>query len=297
MERLTQGFSGNYFDFYPRIFDWEPYPKGNTSWHHLWFILYLFIYNLIAAPFFVWTLSDKGKMWMNRLQWLAKGKWIYVLILPGTIIYTSLSVQFPQTNDLIHDWSRLPYWFLFLLVGFICIAHQPFVESLERNRRFSLLFAFITIICINYFRWNDKEPWDTLSDWQSDSRTYFFLALYPLTAWFWVLALIGYGKKYINRKHRILNYVNEAVYPFYILHQTIIVILAYYVVEVSDSILSKYLFIVVLTFSISMLIYHLIIRQNNILRYLFGMSPGKRRNYRQENVGTTKRFPSITETT
>jgi surface polysaccharide O-acyltransferase-like enzyme len=296
MERLTQGFSGNYFDFYPRIFDWEPYPKGNTSWHHLWFILYLFIYNLIAAPFFVWMLSDKGKLWMNRFQWLANGKWIYILILPGTIVYTSLSVQFPQTNDLIHDWASLPYWFLFLLVGFICIAHQPFIESLERNRRFSLLFAFITIICVNYFRWNDKEPWDTLSNWESDPRTYFFLALYPLTAWLWVLALIGYGKKYINRTHRILNYVNEAVYPFYILHQTIIVILAYYVVEVSDSILSKYLFIVVLTFSLSMLIYHLIIRQNNILRYLFGMAPRKRRNFRPGNLTMTKRFPAITET-
>ncbi len=279
MERLTQGFKGTYFDFYPRIFDGEPYPIGNTSWHHLWFILYLFIYNLIAAPLFSWIVSDKGKAWLHRCKWIANGKWIYILIIPAVIAYTSLAVQFPQTNDLINDWSRHPYWFLFLIIGFFCIAYQPIADSLERNRKFSLLLAFITIICINYFRWNAKEPWDVLSDWQSNWRTYAYLSLFPLTAWLWVFALIGYGKKYINRKHPILNYVNEAVYPFYILHQTVIVILAYYVVQVSDSILSKYLFIMLMTFVISILIYHLLIRPSNIMRYLFGMSRKKATNY------------------
>lgn len=278
MERLTQGFSGNYFDFYPRIFNWKPYPEGDTSWHHLWFILYLFIYNLIAAPLFIWLVRNKGKSWLNRFQFIAKSRWVYLFIVPGVIIYTSLSLQFPQTNDLIHDWSMLPYWFLFVLVGFICITFQPLADSLERNRRLSLLLAFVTIIGINYFRWNDKQPWDIISNWQSDWKTYAFLALYPATAWFWVFAIIGYGKKYINKKHRILNYVNEAVYPFYILHQTVIVILAYYVVQVSDSMLSKYVFIVIATFALSMLIYHLIIRQNNILRYLFGMGQKRKEN-------------------
>jgi surface polysaccharide O-acyltransferase-like enzyme len=183
-----------------------------------------------------------------------------------------------------------------VVVGFLCIAYQPFTESLERNRRFSLLLAFVTIICINYFRWNDKEPWDTIIDWKTDWRTYAFLSLYPFTAWFWVLALIGYGKKYINTRHRLLNYVNEAVYPFYILHQTIIVILAYYITQVSDSILSKYLFIVFVTFALSMLIYHLLIRPNNIMRYLFGMGPRKQIKDNKSNLKATKVQPIIMET-
>lgn len=296
MERLTQGYDGSYFDFYPNIFNGVPYPKGDTSWHHLWFILYLFIYNLIAAPLFVWILSDRGKSWMRRFQWLASHKWIYVLILPGVIVYTSLSLRFPQTNDFIHDWARLPYWFLFVVVGFVCIAHQPLAESLQRNRRLSLLLAFCTIICISYFRWNSKEPWDMIPNWKSNWKTYAFLALFPSTAWFWVLALVGYGKRYINKQHRILNYINEAVYPFYILHQTIIVILAYYVVQVSDSLLSKYLFIVILTFALSMMIYHLVIRPSNILRYLFGMGPGKRTKQSAVKLSRAKAYPGFTET-
>ncbi|HKH61755.1 MAG TPA: acyltransferase family protein [Flavitalea sp.] len=287
MERLTQGFTGNYFDFYPRIFEGQPYPEGNTSWHHLWFILYLFIYNLVAAPFFIWVMKNKERIWSGRLQLVARGKWAYLLILPSVIVYTALTLQFPQTNDLIHDWASLPYWFLFLVVGFVCIVFGGITESLQRNRRTSLLLAFLTIISINYVRWNGIEPWDTLANWKTDWRTYAFLALYPATAWFWIFALIGYGKKYINKKRKILDYVNEAVYPFYILHQTIIVILAYYVVQVSDSILSKYIFIVLVTFALSMLIYHLIIRPNNVLRYLFGMSPLKK-------LGEAKPLPKTT---
>lgn len=297
MERLTQGFTGTYFDFYPRIFDGNPYPQGNTSWHHLWFILYLFIYNLLATPLFSWIVRGSGRTFFTRFRFIAHGKWIYLLMLPGVMILTSLTVKFPQTNDLIHDWAQFPYWFSFVLIGFACIAFQSLAESLERNRRLSLLFAFITLVAINYFRWNDLEPWNHVSNWETDWKTYAYLALSPLTAWLWVFAAIGYGRKYLNRKHRFLGYVNEAVYPFYILHQTIIVILTYYVVQVSDSILSKYLFIVLVTFALSMLIYHLIIRENNALRYVFGMAPKKKTDQKNERPVVYRDLMLAKETT
>jgi peptidoglycan/LPS O-acetylase OafA/YrhL len=65
------------------------------------------------------------------------------------------------------------------------------------------------------------------------------------------------------------------VYPFYILHQTVIVVLAYYVVKTSDTILAKYLFILILTFLITMAIYHLFIRPYKIIRFLFGAKKEK----------------------
>ena len=65
--------------------------------------------------------------------------------------------------------------------------------------------------------------------------------------------------------------MNEAVYPFYILHQAIIVIISFYVVAVNDSIINKYLFIVAATFGLTMAIFHFIIRPNSIFRFLFGM--------------------------
>lgn len=276
MERLTQGFKGNFADFYSTVFTTGAYPAGNFSWHHLWFIVYLFLYDILFAPLFKWITSEGGKKRLSFINKLAKGKWIYLLILPAVIIYTSLSLSFPETHDLIHDWSRHPYWLTFLLTGFICINFPALMDSLERNRRTSFLLAFLSIIIINYLRWNDLEPDEIIPNWRHDWRTYAYISLFPLTAWSWIFTVIGYGKRYLNKKHRIQEYINQAVYPFYILHQTIIVIVVFYVIRTSEPVLNKFLFTFLTSFILVMCIYHLLIRPYAITRFLFGMKPKKK---------------------
>ena len=150
------------------------------------------------------------------------------------------------------------------------------MDSLERNRRTSLLLAFASIIIINYLRWNDLEPKEVIINWRSDWRTYAYMSLFPITAWSWIFTAIGYGKRYLNKKHRIQNYINEAVYPFYILHQTVIVIVVFYVVQSPDSVYSKFIFTFITSFALIMGIYHLLIRPYAITRFLFGMKPKKK---------------------
>ena len=265
MERVSQGFSGSFIDFYPSIFNFEPYPKGNTSWHHLWFIAYLFVYDLVAAPLFVWMMSARS--FVQKLGWLAKGKRIYLLIIPSIIVYAWLVPQFPQTNDLIHDYAYLPYWFLFLLMGFVCISNTSLMDSLERNRRTSLLIALVLLVTMNYLRWNDAEP---------QELNYLYLSMYPALAWFWVMAITGYGKKYLNRKTSFSEYATQAVYPFYIVHQTVIVILAFYVVQANDDVLAKYLFLAFTSLFLTVAICHLLIQPYNVTRFIFGMKPRKK---------------------
>jgi glucans biosynthesis protein C len=277
MERLTEGFKGNFWQFYPGIFTTGPYPKGNLSWHHLWFILYLLLYDIICAPVFSWLMSARGRSWLGKLDWLAKGQRIYLIMVVSVILFISLVQKFPETNNLVQDALYFPYWLLFLLAGFFCVAYLPFMESLERNRRISFSFAFLCIVLLDYLRWNGIEPWKVIANgWRTDWRTYAYFSLYPLTAWFWVLTAIGYGKKYLNRPHPVLNYLNEAVYPFYILHQTVIIIVVFYVTRTTDTIGMKYVFTVLITFFLSMGIFHLFIRPFAVTRFLFGMKPKKK---------------------
>jgi glucan biosynthesis protein C len=267
MERLTQGFKGNFWQFYPSIFTTGPYPKGNLSWHHLWFILYLLIYDIVFTPFFLWLNAERAK----KLEWLAKGKNIYLIAIPAIIIYTSMVLKFPETNTLVNDYCYFFYWLCFVLAGYMCIANSHLMDSLERNRQFSLMLAFTCFLLINYMRWNDHEPWDHI-----DFRTYAYLALRSACAWLMVLTAIGYGKRYLDKKHPALNYLNQAVYPFYVLHQTIIVILTYYIVKTNETIGMKYAFTVIVTFLLSMAIFHIFIRPYTIIRFLFGMKQKER---------------------
>ncbi|SKA41443.1 Peptidoglycan/LPS O-acetylase OafA/YrhL, contains acyltransferase and SGNH-hydrolase domains [Chitinophaga eiseniae] len=269
LERVTQGYKGNFWQFYAEMFRTGAYPKGNMSWHHLWFICYLLVYDILCAPLFVWWTSPAGKKWLQKLNRLASGKWIYLLMAPSAISHAFLARMFGATNDLVHDYAYFPYWMLYLIAGFVCIANPLLMDSLERNRRSSFAVAFVSIIIINYFRWNGLEPAHGWPGWTG----WCYTALAVVSAWMWVFTAVGYGKRYLNRKSRVLAYANEAVYPFYILHQTVIVILTYYLSTLQEDIGLKYIFTVVVTFMISMSIFHLFIRPYAPMRFLFGMKP------------------------
>src|SRR5947207_5770834 len=58
-----------------------------------------------------------------------------------------------------------------------------------------------------------------------------FTILEQANAWVWVLALLGAGRALLNRDNRALRYASEGAYPFYLLHQTMIVGVAYVVVR------------------------------------------------------------------
>lgn len=274
MERLANGYKGSFWDWYPSVFNFVPYPKGSFSWHHLWFIAYLFLYDLIFAPMFAWMIAPKNAGFKEKVAILANGKWVYLLILPGVVWYALLSQKLPETNDLAHDGCYFVYWLLFLLAGFVCILQPKLMDSLERNRRFALSIGFVSLMIWECMRWNKVEPGYTNWPFRGDLFIYLFIALRPIIAWGWVLALVGYGKHYLNRKHTILNYLNQAVYPFYILHQTVMVLVVYYIVQTqNESILSKYIYTVGITFFVSVLVYHLFVRPYAITRFLFGMKP------------------------
>ncbi len=296
MERVNQGFKGNFFEFYPSTFTTGPYPQGNLSWHHLWFIAYLFVYDVLFAPFFKWCVTNKHRL--DLFDKLSRGSRIYLLMLPSVIYYTATVLRFPETHALVDDWCYNIYWLLFLCAGFICMCVPSLINSLERNRRISLTFGVLAIILLNYLRWNELEPQKHTTNLQESIRSYAYIALYPAVAWLWVFAAIGYGKRYLNKKLPAMNYINSAVYPFYILHQTVIVVLAFYVVKTTDTILLKYGFIVLVTFSLSILIYHLFIRPFALMRFLFGAKIQAEQNKtdKMQKQQLTVSFPKKIET-
>lgn len=86
-----------------------------------------------------------------------------------------------------------------------------------------------------------------------------------------VLAILGFGCKYLSFNNRVLKYANEAVLPFYILHQTVIVTIGFYIASWNASVIVKYLILSTLSFAVIVSIYDLLIKRNNWLRFLFGM--------------------------
>ena len=102
-----------------------------------------------------------------------------------------------------------------------------------------------------------------------------FLKVFNL--WSWILALFGYASAYLNKANRTLSYANEAVYPFYILHQTVTISIAYFLMKVDWGFIPECLVLIVGTFGISWMIYEFGIRRWKIIRPLFGLKTKPRK--------------------
>lgn len=102
------------------------------------------------------------------------------------------------------------------------------------------------------------------------------MILRGFNSWFWLLAIVGFGRKYLHGENRVLAYGNQAAYPFYILHQTVIIMIAYRVVQWHLGIAEKYLIISTASLGTTLVLYDLFVKRTNPTRFLFGMKPKSR---------------------
>jgi peptidoglycan/LPS O-acetylase OafA/YrhL len=98
------------------------------------------------------------------------------------------------------------------------------------------------------------------------------------------MALLGFAKKHLNFSNRFLKYANQAVYPFYILHQTLIVAFGFYVVQWSLPIFLKLVILIILCFGSLWLIYHWLIRPFILTRILYGLKPKEKKKDKQATL-------------
>ncbi len=266
IERLANGqFNGSYLEFYQTaLFTSGPYPEGNISWHHLWFLPYLLIFSLILGPVFIRLKRRPSKLveWTKRQ--IQKPLGFYIFIIPLFFVEAFMEPFFPSTKALVGDWFTITFFIILFFYGFLLIAtKEVFWESLDKIRKKALwigIIAFTLMVC----RWLFIEK-DELPQHLGEA----FLKIVNL--WSWILVLFGYAAKYLNKPSKKLAYANRAVYPFYILHQTITIIIAYFLIDLEWNFLTKASILVVGTFGFSWLLYHFVILPIRPLHPLFGL--------------------------
>ena len=267
-------FTGSYPAFYPNVFGFEPYHDGGTggafSWHHLWFICYLFFYSLLSIPLFRWLQRDAGQRFTDQVGRLIARPGGAVSLLSILILsQVVLKPYFPEeTHGLTDDWAYFVKNLILFWFGYVLVSRRPFWQALTDQRRIFFVGTLICTLILYGLRaiWGqhliDDTPWlDVVYSINSDCLT-----------WFSVLMTIGYGYRYLNVDKPILKHLNEAVYPFYILHQTVIVLIGYYVLtRTSLGVYAGFLVVSLSSLVICVVIYVAGIRPFSVTRLLFGM--------------------------
>ena len=253
IERLADGdWHGGYLSFLTeRVFQFVPYPAGDFSWHHLWFIVYLFAYVLLLTPLLSW--------WRKRPV-LRPGLWLYALALPLAVNEALLKPLFPESHDLISDWYIFIHYLLLTVYGILLASMSGAWDWLAEKRRVSLAAGLATLGGVALL-----EAGIVARDTPADAL------IASLLTWTWLLVFIGYGRRYLGFENRLLRWARDASYPIYILHQTVIIVIACFVIRQPWQPWTKYGVVLVATLLICVALYEFLLRRFAPLRVAFGI--------------------------
>jgi len=261
LERVYNGdWSGGYLDFlWQRVFQFKPYPAGDFSWHHLWFIIYLYVYVLLLVPLMLW--------WRNARRELKPGVWLYALALPLGINEALLKPLFPETHNLIHDWYVFNHYLLLTIYGFVLASMPGVWDWFARQRHWSLAIgvAVVTVL-LTLFKIGVVHR-DTATD----------SVCANIFTWMCLLAFLGYGRQHLSFGNRLLSWARDASYPIYILHQTVIIMIAFKVIQEPWSPWTKYWVVLGATLLVCVLLYEFVLRRFALTRAAFGIKVHEKR--------------------
>ncbi len=224
---------------------------GSFTPAHMWFVLYLYVYSMISLPLLLKIRQHSEKVG----RFFSKH---YVLFLYPIVI--GLAEQLPSLG------SKDPFYYFTYFIGGFIIASYPNIEETIREKKFYILILGIYTMTIYLALIKTSFYFEKYS-----YEDVLFYILRRFNVWFWLLFILGYGNEFINVRTRILPYASEMSYPFYILHQTVIIIIAYYIVSNNLHIWIIYFILVLLSFFVTLIICHFLVRKYRILRVLFGM--------------------------
>jgi peptidoglycan/LPS O-acetylase OafA/YrhL len=269
LERVSHGqFSGSFFAFIPHYFDGMYAFGGNFAWMglHLWYLEILFVFSLLLLPLFLWLKHGAGQRAAAHLSsLLARPLAVYLLALPIMLLLSVLNPASILGNRGFGGWSLLIY-ILFFVYGFVLVGSDAVQQTIQRQRWLSLILGVALFLTLGGLWAGRDAAFGT-------PRFVLLSSVFGLSSWCWILAILGLGMQYLNINSRWLGYANEAVLPFYILHQSVLIYLGYFVVRwpLPDGV--KWLIIAPLSFAIIVTLYEFLVRRVGVLRFLFGMKP------------------------
>ena len=272
LEALGNGATEpGYFAFLWRYFTLQPWPEGafagwqlGITWNHLWYLPYLLAYTLVAIPLMRFF-DGPGAGLRRRFQAL-RGVWIVVLPLvplmaSGLFVYP----HYPyMSNGFFGDWYAHSQYFTFFFSGYLIGTDAGLWSELARLRRRALALALASFATFLFLA-------RILPDDSTSTQQFVMLLVTYLNRWIWIVAVLGFAHQYLNRPFPWLKYANEAVYPWYVLHQTITVVAGYWLSQHALGPVAEPTLVVVATIGGCALLHEFVIRRNRVLRPLFGM--------------------------
>ena len=251
---------------------------------HLWFLYVLLLFTL-ALPLFTYLGGPRGRLLTGALAGFAERNAAVVVLAAAIPMMAGEAAFGPDVNT--GGWERVVYVFPFSY-GFLIASDPRFENALRRSR-----WPALAVACVA------TGPLVSWAGALSRSSTGLgasvppgWSALQGLAGWAWIAAIIGFAGSIAARQRRrqgrmdtataaapeprwrrAARYGNEAVLPFYLLHEPVIVAAAWLIVRWNAPVLAQYATLVAVSFAATLALYDLAVRRFRPARSLLGMKP------------------------
>lgn len=270
-------FSGGYLDFLQGYFTggmFNYHIGFNISWtgiisYHLWFLGHLFLISILLFPLMRY-IDSYGELILNRISKMTSFTGgALLMFIPIAISRILLKKHFPDYTG----WCDFAMYAIYFLWGFIYTHHDGLKETIIKSRFVALAIGSVLfVVYIASFAVKETPFGQLFQNNQVYGYYMFQEALGALATWCWLIFWVAMGMKYLNKESKYRQPLNEAVLPFYILHQTVLLLIGYIVVQWDWSSWGKFGFIAISTLFTIAVIYMLAIKPFNFSRFIFGMS-------------------------
>lgn len=248
-------FDETWLDFLPTFYT----QLDRFTWSHLWFLAYLLVFSALVLP--ALALLSRSVRTPDRVA----RAFVYAPIIPLVVIQLTLRERWPGPYNLVADWANFSFYATFLVSG-ILLARLPALEdALVRERHRTLAIAgaavgLLLLLVLGIF-----------------SSPVLLLSGVAVAGWCSVAALLGYARVSAPAGGPLLETLADSALPVYVLHQPVIVLLGFGIVQLPLGILSK-LTLLLAASSFATLALYVAARKFEITRFLLGMRPVARRS-------------------
>jgi glucans biosynthesis protein C len=237
---------------------------GLLTWNHLWFLPYLWCYSLIVVVLYPLL---KKLLHFPLLQKLPL--WLGFISLVVSLVIIGLCLQdYPSTHALTNDWFLHGIYFTVFISGMALPNLPSLWQKIIAKRRWFAILALLGYCWLVLDRHGMLDVGEELDGLVVIK--FIHAMLLSTNHWAWIFALLGYAGRYLQFSNSFLRYANQAILPWYILHQTLIILFAMSLKSLNIPATVEASILILLT-SLGCWLGYEVIRRIKLTSWLFGL--------------------------
>ncbi|MFJ2832579.1 acyltransferase [Streptomyces sp. NPDC087263] len=278
------GYDESYLRFLPRFFDVHldlsafPFVVQGEYFEtgHLWFVVLLLTFSLFLVPLARWFPAAHVQRLRDALAGACERRGVVLLpALPLAVMSALIGLEEDYGG-----WGRWAY-LLFFLYGFVVATDDRLRAAMRRDAVWGAVLGPLLFAA-------SAPGFMTADDAFTDPTALATVtrALFGAAGWCWIVGIVGLLDRRdrpptaasVGGRRRLFGYLAVGALPLYVLHQPIVVAVAYLVVGLDAPVPVKYVLIVAASLFLTLSAYELLVRRTRLTRFLFGMRASRARD-------------------